>query len=57
MQKVERIRYLLRDRKLSVIAEATGLTYQSLRNILNGSVRDPKLSTIVKLEEYFNAQG
>ena len=53
MQRIERLKYLLSDRRLYTVAKETGLTYQAIRNLLTGKVKDPKISTVEKLEQYF----
>lgn len=42
----------LEDRRLQRVAEATGLSYQTLRTIVNGENKNPTLSTIKALEDY-----
>ncbi len=45
----------LEDKKLYLIAERVGLTYPTLLNIKNGSIKDCKMSTIIKLSNYIKA--
>jgi transcriptional regulator with XRE-family HTH domain len=52
MYSIEEIRSLLNDRKLSVVAENTGISYQTLLAIKNGTQTNPKLKTIQVLDSY-----
>lgn len=56
MTRVEKIREKLKDRRLYMVAEATGMTYQGLLNIFNGTTKEPKDSTMIKLEAYLNQE-
>jgi transcriptional regulator with XRE-family HTH domain len=57
MTRVEKIREKLRDRRLYMVAEATGMTYQGLLNIVNGRTKEPKDSTMNRLEAYLNRES
>jgi len=46
----------LKDRKLSVVAEKTGLHENTLRGLINNENPDPKLSTIKSLTDYFSGK-
>lgn len=50
---LEEIRFALKDRKISLVAKATGLTRQALYDILNGKVQTLRLDTYTKLVSYF----
>lgn len=58
IMKIEEIAKHLKDRKLSVIVKATGLSRMTLYNIAN--CKKPKDSynqrTLIKLTNYFNSQ-
>lgn len=54
-QEVGRIRAALADRKLSVVAQATGLHENTVRNIAKGRGGNPTLTTIEKLTAYLFA--
>jgi DNA-binding phage protein len=49
---MEGIRLALRDRKISVVAEATGLSRQFLYNIIDGTTSTLRIDTYQKLVEY-----
>lgn len=49
---VEQIRKALQDRRLLVVAEATGQHYNTLRLIRDGKTTDPKNSTVKALSDY-----
>lgn len=50
--RLEEIRRRLKDRRLQVVADETGLSYQGIRYILSGRTKDPKDSTLTILEDY-----
>ena len=52
MLTIEQIRVGLSDRRIGVVAEATGLTRVALYNILSGKTKNPSYSTIVVLSDY-----
>lgn len=52
MLSLEKIRELMSDRKLYMVAEGTGLTYPTLKRILDGKA-NPNYSTIVAISKYF----
>ena len=49
----EQIKDKLHDRKLSVVAEQTGLSVQTLWYIRSGKSKAPEFETIKKLSDYF----
>jgi len=52
MLKLEEIVKRLQDRKLSAVAEATGVSYTSLWQIANGIQKQPKYKVVEKLSDY-----
>jgi len=55
MLKLEEIVKRLQDRKLSAVAEATGVSYTSLWQIANGIQKQPKYKIVEKLSDYLEA--
>jgi len=55
MLKLEEIVKRLQDRKLSAVAEATGVSYTSLWQIANGIQQQPKYKVVEKLSDYLEA--
>lgn len=53
MLNPEQIKEKLKDRKLSVVAEVTGLSVQTLWYIRSGKSKAPEFETIEKLNKYF----
>lgn len=51
-KEMARIRAALADRKLSKVAEATGLHENTVRNIAKGRGGNPTMATIEKLTAY-----
>jgi DNA-binding Xre family transcriptional regulator len=51
---VEEVSEALKDRKLNVVAEATGLTPNTLSEIKNGRATNPTIKTLKALSDYFN---
>ena len=49
----DQIRYRLRDRRLSYVAEQSDLTYMSLSR-LQKKIGKPSLDTVEKLSKYFD---
>jgi hypothetical protein len=54
--RLEAIRKKLKDRRLYLVADETGLSYQGIRYILTGRTKDPRDSTLTILEEYLNGR-
>lgn len=50
--QLTRIRAALKDRKVSKVAEATGLHRNTVRNIMKGVNGIPEMGTIEKLANY-----
>ncbi len=55
MMTVEQISRALKDRRLTVVAEATSTHYNTLRDIRDGITKDPRHATVVVLSEYLEA--
>lgn len=55
MDELQELRERLKDRRLYVVAEKTGLSYQGILNIFNGVTKRPSPHTIDKLREYLDA--
>lgn len=55
MMTLDQIRLALADRKLTVVAEKTGLHYNTLYSLMRGENPDPRLSTIKTLSDYLEA--
>jgi transcriptional regulator with XRE-family HTH domain len=54
---LEEIRERLHDRKLTVVAQSTGLHYNTVYRIANGSSKDPAYSVIKRLSDYLDQEG
>lgn len=50
--KLEQIRRVLKDRRLIVIAEATGISYGTLLAIRDNPDANPGVKTLTAIEEY-----
>jgi transcriptional regulator with XRE-family HTH domain len=57
MMTLEQIRQALQDRKLTVIADATGLHYNTVIAIKRGEQINPSYETLQKLAAYFEGQS
>lgn len=51
--QLSEIRALLQDRRLEMVAEATGVNVRTIRNIRNGTNENPNLKTLRSLSGYF----
>ncbi len=47
----------LADRRLAVVADATGLTRETLRRIRDGKAKKPAHETVRKLSDYLEGQS
>lgn len=56
MQTLEQLAVLLADRRISKVAEATGLSYNTVKKVADGQ-RDVTLATLEKLSRYFESEG
>jgi len=54
MLTLDQIKKLLKDRRLSIIEEKTGIHRNTLALIRDGVTENPEYSTIEKLSEYFS---
>ena len=57
MLNPEQIKDKLQDRKLSAVAENTGLHYNTLRKLRDGEAKEPSYETIKVLSDYFVGEG
>ena len=55
MDQLEELRRRLKDRRLYIVAAATGLSYYGIRKILTGETKKPSRVTIAVLLEYLDA--
>lgn len=55
--ELDKIRERLTDRKLTVVAKRTGLHYNTVYRIANGSSKDPAYSVIKRLSDYLREEG
>ena len=53
---MEEIRFALKDRRISLVAKATGLTRQAIYDVLNGKVKTPRLDTYNALVKYLTSK-
>ena len=53
MLKLAEIREMLRDRRPGIVAVATGLHYNTVRDIRDDKNRNPTYTTICALSKYF----
>lgn len=53
-EDLERLREQLKDRRLDILADATGISSQTIANIRDGKNTNPKIQTLIKLKEYFD---
>jgi len=56
MLSVTEIRNALQDRRLGIVAKATGLHYNTLRDIRDGTATDPRSSTVTVLSDYLEGR-
>ncbi len=57
MMTLEAIKHALRDRRLSVVSEATGAHYNTLKDIRDGRTTNPKHATVVAVSDYLEGKG
>jgi predicted transcriptional regulator len=53
LESIEKVRGLS-PQELEAIAKGAGVPYHTLRKIASGETRDPRVSTIVALQQFFN---
>jgi transcriptional regulator with XRE-family HTH domain len=54
--RLERLRQRLKDRRLYIVAEKTGLSYQTILKIVDGSTANPTINTVESLEAYLGQE-
>lgn len=54
MMKLEEIRCLLKDRRVSMVAKATGLHFNTIREVRDNKEANPTYKVILKLNEYLD---
>lgn len=54
--QIEAIREALLDRRLTIVAQATGLSYNTVKKVADGH-DDVTLATLRKLAEYLDIRG
>jgi hypothetical protein len=52
MMSIEAIRLALRDRRLSMISEATGLHYNTIRSVRDNEAANPSYRVLKALSDY-----
>jgi hypothetical protein len=52
MMSIEAIRLALRDRRLSMISEATGLHYNTIRGVRDNEAANPSYRVLKALSDY-----
>lgn len=57
MMTLEEIRKSLQDRRLSIVSKATGLHYNTLRNIRDGKSSHVRHSTVEILSKYLKGES
>lgn len=55
MLSIERIKAMLKDRNISYVAKATGLSYNTIKDIRDGKATDPRHSTVNTLSDYLES--
>ena len=55
LMSVEEIREALKDRRLDIVSEATGINTNTLGFIRRGEHDNPTLATLQKLSDYFTS--
>lgn len=54
---IKQISAALRDRRLGLVSEETGLHYNTLKDIRDGRSVDPRYSTVKALSKYLTGQA
>lgn len=54
---VEKIKEMLADRHLKIVADKSGVKYHTVRAIASGDVVNPSYESVRRLSEYFKEQG
>jgi transcriptional regulator with XRE-family HTH domain len=55
MMKLDEIRELLKDRRVSMIAEATGIHFNTIREIRDNENANPTYKVMTKLTDYLES--
>ncbi len=56
MLRLEEIVKKIKDRRLSTVAERTGMSYTTLWQIANGIQKSPKYKHVETLSDYFESE-
>lgn len=56
MLTLEEVRELLQDRRIDVVADATGLHYSTVQEVRAGKSEKPSYQTIKALSDYFEGK-
>ena len=54
MMEMHEIREALKDRKLLMVAEATGMHYNTIRAYANGTIKRPSVDVVKRLSDYLS---
>lgn len=54
---LDQIKQALEDRRLSIVSEATGLHYNTLKNIRDGKNGNPSIKTLNKISAYLEQRA
>jgi hypothetical protein len=57
MMKLDEIRELLKDRRVSMIAEATGIHFNTIREIRDNENANPTYKVMTKLTDYLESNN
>ncbi len=57
MMKLEDIRELLKDRRVSIIAESTGIHFNTIREIRDNENANPTYRVMTKLTDYLESNN
>lgn len=55
MMKLEELRGLLQDRRVSIVAKATGIHFNTIREIRDNKDANPTYRVITKLADYLDS--
>ncbi len=56
MLTLEEVQNKLKDRRLKIVANETGLSYDTVRRIAYGHFKDPSYSVIKKISDYLEGK-
>jgi transcriptional regulator with XRE-family HTH domain len=56
MLTLDKIMGLLKDRRLDIVSDATGVHRNTLSGIRAGKIKNPSYETVKRLSEYFHEQ-